>query len=91
MDLVERSVNYKARLGPSSDSDQDEEADIIGGYMTRNRFLSILLRDSIKIFFEYTNHLCSKLSFVHFSFVPVVSLGDLLLVFGKFFSKELKF
>lgn len=27
MDLIERSADYKARLGPSSDSDQDEEAD----------------------------------------------------------------
>uniref|UniRef100_A0A8R1XVP2 Protein kinase domain-containing protein n=1 Tax=Onchocerca volvulus TaxID=6282 RepID=A0A8R1XVP2_ONCVO len=31
MDLIERSADYKARLGPSSDSDQDEEADNSGG------------------------------------------------------------
>ncbi|EJW86271.1 STE/STE20/YSK protein kinase, partial [Wuchereria bancrofti] len=31
MDLIERSADYKARLGPSSDSDQDEEVDSSGG------------------------------------------------------------
>ncbi|VDM98760.1 unnamed protein product [Thelazia callipaeda] len=31
MDLIEKSVDYKTRLGPSSDSDQDEEADGSGG------------------------------------------------------------
>uniref|UniRef100_A0A915PPQ6 non-specific serine/threonine protein kinase n=1 Tax=Setaria digitata TaxID=48799 RepID=A0A915PPQ6_9BILA len=31
VDLIERSADYKSRLGPSSDSDQDEEADSSGG------------------------------------------------------------
>ncbi|VDK28499.1 unnamed protein product [Gongylonema pulchrum] len=31
MDLIERSVEYKTRLEPSSDSDQDEETDTNGG------------------------------------------------------------
>lgn len=42
MDLIERSADYKARLGPSSDSDQDEEADNSSGYMIQNKFFNAL-------------------------------------------------
>lgn len=46
IDLIERSVEYKARLGPSSDSDQDEDADSSGGYADD---ISLIICDCIHV------------------------------------------